>query len=204
MNPKTDFPLIRYFFSRSLICQIFQSAENAYYGEQQWATDYGPNDVINDPNAISTASDQNGGMAYGEQSIAQPHQLSVQSQPDEYYTVSPGENYYSNYEANQSYPDYQNDNIAETNTVSVEPRTSEGAQNAYESFNQSVDPTTIEQPTHNTDASTAMQMERQTKPNRVPNYLQSDTDDSQIGNIDPSNANSATYPDSDFEFSTNS
>lgn len=187
-----------------MICQQFQSAENAYYGEQQWATDYGPNDVINDSNAISTASDQYGNVAYGEQSIPQPHQLGVQSQPDEYYTVSPGENYYSNYDANQSYPDYPNDNIAETNAAIVEPRPSEGAENAYESFNQSVDPTADEQPTHNIDATTAVQMERQTKPNRVPNYLQSDTDDSQIGNIDLNNANSATYPDSDFEFSTNS
>lgn len=197
--------------------------ENVYY-DQQWSN-VNRTDVIDDANTIPLASNEQYGNAYEQQDIvpAQQH-LQAPMQSDEYYTVSPGENYYTDYSVDQPYQSYQVDDgeaMAITATAmavsantggidaSAELVVAADTSSAQEPFNQIGEAVeaeaTIQQQIPGVDA---MQMERkierQTRPNRVPNYLQSDTDDSQIGYIDPNNANSATYPDSDFEFSINS
>lgn len=187
--------------SLSVLCVgLWQALENVGY-EQQWTNEYGSGDVDDNGHNIPLASEQYAN-AYGQQAVTQAQQLQIQSQPDEYYAVTPGENYYVDYSTSQPYTSHSadddgvdgNDGNMMANTTSVV-----ATPNAHEPFNQSVQAATIEQ-----QIPDAVQMERQTRPNRVPNYLQSDTDDSQTGYIDPNNANSATYPDSDFEFSTNS
>lgn len=145
--------------------------------------------------------------------------------------MSPGENYYTDYSVGQPYQSYQVDNgagmaITDAAAAAAMPTTDAAGGDAAAAFAVAGDASSAHDPyTQSSEAGVtaapaaaaihqqipgvdAMQMERkierQTGPNRVPNYLQSDTDDSQIGYIDPNNANSATYPDSDFEFSINS
>lgn len=197
--------------------------DNVYY-DQQWSS-ANHTDVIDDASIIPLASNEQYGNAYEQQDIGPSQQhLQAPIQSDEYYTVSPGENYYTDYSVDQPYQSYQVDNsgamaITTTNTVATDDSAgidgsamlvgAADASNAHESFNQSdevvVTESGVQQQIPGVDA---MQMERkierQTRPNRVPNYLQSDTDDSQIGYIEPNNANMATYPDSDFEFSIHS
>lgn len=197
--------------------------ENVYY-DQQWSN-VNRTDVIDDANTIPLASNEQYGNAYEQQDIvpAQQH-LQAPMQSDEYYTVSPGENYYTDYSVDQPYQSYQVDDgeaMAITATAaavsantggsdaSAELAVAADTSSAQEPFNQIGEAVEAEATIHQQIPGVdAMQMERkierQTRPNRVPNYLQSDTDDSQIGYIDPNNANSATYPDSDFEFSINS
>lgn len=117
--------------------------------------------------------------------------LQTENATDEYYSVQPGENYYGEYEEAAT-------------AAAVEQPT-----------NFTID--TNENP-HNMQPSNAPILEQhQVQPNienssdieqtmnaRIPNYLHSDTDDSQTGyQTFPSN-NMPPNQDSDFDFSTNS
>lgn len=174
--------------------------ENVGY-EQPWTNEYGSSDVITDGNNIPSTNEQYAN-AYGQQAEIESHQLQTQSQPDEYYTVSPGENYYADYNSNQPYPSQTTEESGGDTGgyVSANTIADVSAPNVHEPFNQSAQEVTIEQQ----QIPDEVQIERLPRQNRIPNYLQSDTDDSQIGYIEPSNANATSYPDSDFEFSTNS
>lgn len=97
--------------------------------------------------------------------------LQVQPKQDEYYTVSPGENYYTDYE-----------NVNENRTYGVPSNV--GA---------------VEQQPQQQSNALAQQ-----EPIHIPNYLQSDTDDSQAGYQNQTSNNAPQSQDSDFDFSTNS
>lgn len=118
--------------------------------------------------------------------------LQVQPKQDEYYTVSPGENYYNedygNYDDNQTYSTNTNvGNSSQLSTISTAP----------------TEQTTNNPQTH--QEAVYSEPNAQIASAHIPNYLQSDTDDSQIGyqNI-ATNQQAPQSQDSDFEFSINS
>lgn len=136
-------------------------------------------------------------------------QLQVEStihrQPkyDDYYTMPPGENYYTDYEnveQNQAYTTNVNfDNnlneVAGSSAFSIEQHNSQSSKQQHnlqpsqpaQSNQQSIEYLSNNQPNTNV---------------RIPNYLLSDTDDSQTGYQNhPSNKISQ---ESDFDYSTNS
>lgn len=111
--------------------------------------------------------------------------LQVQPKHDDYYSVQPGENYYSDYGG-----------VDEQQTYSMSPNTVNSR----------------EYSTMNTVAVKQQNLQPQQEPNLIantqpaintstPNYLQSDTDDSTGYQNIPSNK-TAPNQDSDFDFST--
>lgn len=123
--------------------------------------------------------------------------LQVQPKQDEYYTVSPGENYYTDYE-----------NVNENQTYTVPSN----ARNSRTSETSATDQQKLQQQQPQPQQQHHQQQEKQQPPQpplpaaHVPNYLQSDTDDSQIGyqNQPTNNAPQSQDSNSDFDFSTNS
>lgn len=118
--------------------------------------------------------------------------LQVQPKQDEYYTVSPGENYYNedygNYDDNQTYS--TNTNVGNSSQLST------------------ISTAATEQTTNNPQTHQEIEYSEpnaQTRTPQIPNYLQSDTDDSQIGYQNTAtNQQAPQSQDSDFEFSINS
>lgn len=123
-------------------------------------------------------------------------QSTLQAQPkhDEYYSVSPGENYYSDYgdagaiNQNQTYlTNTTFDELATSSSVAVEQHNRQQQQQQQQQKQHQIEYTANNKPAADI---------------RIPNYLQSDTDDSQTGyQNSPSNK---IQQDSDFDFSTNS
>lgn len=112
--------------------------------------------------------------------------LQVQPKHDDYYTVTPGENYYSDYTSG----------VDEHQTYSMNANTVNSR----------------EYPTVNTVAVEQQNLQPQQEPNliannqqpintSIPNYLQSDTDDSQSGYPAISTNKPSQNQDSDFDFS---
>lgn len=138
--------------------------------------------------------------ADGYQQYQTESTLQVHPKHDEYYSVSPGENYYATeydgVDQNQAYSTNVNfDNSHEmptSSSVGIEQNNRESSISLQQQQHQSIEYSTNIEPTA-ADTVTATDI-------RVPNYLQSDTDDSQP---DYQNSNK-TQPDSDFDFSTNS
>lgn len=121
-------------------------------------------------------------------------ETTLQPKQDDYYTVSPGENYYTDYDNSN-----QNQNYALTSNT----------QNAVHAVDVNVmDQQKIMQPSQSQRQQQAPQIQAQPIQQRqIPNYLQSDTDDSQIGYQNQPTNNSAPQSHdstSDFDFSTNS
>lgn len=124
-------------------------------------------------------------------------QLTLQVQPkvDEYYTVSPGENYYNDYETvdqNQTYLTNttfdKSHELPTTSSVAIEQqKQQQQKQQQRRQSQQQIEYTTNIEPVADV---------------RIPNYLQSDTDDSQT--VYQNNPSSKIQQDSDFDFSTNS
>lgn len=121
---------------------------------------------------------------YQMESMQQP----AQPKHDDYYTVSPGENYYTEYSGvddNQDYSACRNyDNSHEPTTaaavVTEQNNLQDEQQTDYLVTNEQI-----------ADA-------------YIPNYLQSDTDDSQTGYRNDTTNKTPQNHDSDFDFSTNS
>lgn len=123
----------------------------------------------------------------GYQQFQTESALQVPPKQDEYYTVSPGENYYTDYD-NETY-------AAPSNTTNVTGVAAQQTQS--HSLNQlQQQPQLQPQPLSN--------IPKQHEPIHVPNYLQSDTDDSQIGYPNQTTNAAPQSQDSDFDFSTNS
>lgn len=123
--------------------------------------------------------------------------LQVQPKVDEYYTVSPGENYYNDYETvdqNQTYSTNttfdKSHELPTSSSVAVEQHNQQKQKQQQQQRRQSQQK--IEYTTNIEPAADV----------RIPNYLQSDTDDSQTGY--QNNPSSKIQQDSDFDFSTNS
>lgn len=126
--------------------------------------------------------------------------LQVPPKQDEYYTVSPGENYYTDYE-----------NVNETPQTYAVPS---NAGNSQPVIVAAVDQQNQRQPPPLLPQQQQQQMQHQPQPLsnlptqqepiHVPNYLQSDTDDSQIGQQNQTENAAPQSQDSDFDFSINS
>lgn len=117
--------------------------------------------------------------------------LQVPPKQDEYYTVSPGENYYTDYD-DQTY-------AASSNTTNVTGVAAQQKEN--QSHNQ---PQQQQQPQPQLQPQPLSNIPNQHEPIHVPNYLQSDTDDSQTGYPNQATNAAPQSQDSDFDFSTNS
>lgn len=110
----------------------------------------------------------------------------TQSQNDAYYSVTPGENYYNDYEGTEQNTNY-----------SMNPN--ESSHNMIPENSTSI----LEQHQVQPGIENATNME-QTMTTHIPNYLQSDTDDSQTGYQMMPDNQMPQNQDSDFDFSTNS
>lgn len=111
----------------------------------------------------------------------------MQPKQDEYYTVSPGENYYTDYE-----------NTNENQTYELPSNTGNS---------QVVDVAVMEQSQLQHQQQPPMQTQPQLQSIQqqpIPNYLQSDSEDSQIAYQNQPTNNAPQSQESDFDFSTNS
>lgn len=123
-------------------------------------------------------------------------QQQAQPKQDDYYTISPGENYYTEYgvDDNQGYSGggYSNPHVPTTVSNTVASVEQHNLQSPYQQQQQP-------------DYSTNLTNIEPVVDTHIPNYLQSDTDDSQR---DVHQNNATNKPpqnnDSDFDFSTNS
>lgn len=155
-----------------MLCILFlQGLQHAFY--EQSPAEYTVDTITNDGNTMISATEQ---LSDGYQQYQYPidSMSQVQPQQDAYYSVTPGENYYTEYtddDQNQQY-------YSEVNTDPEQHLPQQQQQ-------QQIDNTTNV---------------GQANDERIPNYLQSDTDDSQIMDRNQN----AQYQDSDFDFSTNS
>lgn len=153
--------------------------------------------IGNDGNSMSGLPSSDAYQQYQTQST-----LQTQPKLDEYYTVSPGENYYSDYgtvEQDQTYSKNasfdSSRELPTSNLVAVEQHERQQQQQQPSQFQQSQPQQSQQQIEYVTSAESAIDV-------RIPNYLQSDTDDSQTGY--PSNPSNKIQQESDFDFSTNS
>lgn len=123
----------------------------------------------------ANAGDPNNSSTQNYQQYQVDSTLPAQPEYDDYYTVSPGEKYYEETEPTDTQYGYEASHDTSHDTSYAAPTTAPPEQ-------YSVQP----------------------QPNlHVPNYLQSDSDNSQTGyQTNPSNK--APSQDSDFDFSTNS
>lgn len=128
-------------------------------------------------------------MNDGYQQFQTEQTLQVQPKQDEYYTVSPGENYYTDYE-----------NINENQTYAVPSNVGNVAQQKQ---NQSQKQPQQQQQQQQYQPQSNLP-NQPNEPIHVPNYLQSDTDDSQTGYPNQTTIAAPQSQDSDFDFSTNS
>ncbi|XP_055324627.1 putative uncharacterized protein DDB_G0271606 isoform X2 [Sitodiplosis mosellana] len=165
---------------------------------------YYANDMIgNDGSSMSRLPSSDGYQQYETQSA-----LQAQLKHDDYYTVSPGENYYSDYgtvDQNQTYSTNATfDNSHELPTSSLVAVDQHGRQQQQP---QQQPQQQQQQPQQRQSQQSQQKIEYTTNAEpasdiRIPNYLQSDTDDSQTGYAN--NPSNKIQQDSDFDFSTNS
>lgn len=142
---------------------------------------YGNDAVVG--NSTVNAADNVGYQQYQSETALQPP-----PKQDEYYTVSPGENYYNDYvDENQTYS--TNTNIGNSSEVSTFSTAAVEQQQQIHQTQPEIDYTVNHEQTINTPA---------------PNYLQSDTDDSQTGYPNVAINQAPQSQESDFDFSTNS
>lgn len=155
--------------------------------------------IGNDGNSMSGLPSSDAYQQYQTQST-----LQTQPKLDEYYTVSPGENYYSDYgtvDPNQTYSKNasfdSSHELPTSNLVTVEQhgRQQQQQQQQPSQYQQNQPQQSQQQIEYRTNAEPATDA-------RIPNYLQSDTDDSQTGY--PTNPSNKIQQESDFDFSTNS
>lgn len=154
--------------------------------------------IENDDNTMSGLPSSDAYQQYQTQST-----LLTQPKLDEYYTVSPGENYYSDYgtvDQNQTYStnaDFDSSRELPTSNLVAAERHGrhQQQQEPPTQFKQTQPQQLQQQIEYITSADPAADL-------RIPNYLQSDTDDSQTGY--PNNPSSKLQQESDFDFSTNS
>lgn len=127
---------------------------------------------------------------YQMESMQQP----VQPKHDDYYTVSPGENYYT---------EYSGGGVDDSQTgYSV----GGNYDNSHEPINAAAvmaEPNNL-QYEQQTDYLAKSEPITDTINTHIPNYLQSDTDDSQTGYRNDVTNKTPQNQDSDFDFSTNS
>lgn len=122
--------------------------------------------------------------------------LQVQPKQDEYYTVSPGENYYTDYENVNDNRTY----AAPSNATNLQAVDVPVVEQHHQQQKRQPPP----QPQQQQQPQPQSNQQTQPEPIYVPNYLQSDTDDSQIGYQNQPANNPPQSQDSDFDFSTNS
>lgn len=126
--------------------------------------------------------------------------LQVPPKQDEYYTVSPGENYYTDYEnvnENQTY-------AVPSNARNASAVAAQQKQNHSQKQQQQVPQPHPQPQPQQIQPQSISNLPKQHEPIHVPNYLQSDTDDSQIGYPNQAANAAPQSQDSDFDFSTNS
>lgn len=138
--------------------------------------------------------------SYQMESMQQP----VQTKHDDYYTVSPGENYYT---------EYGGDGSSGGGVVIDDNQTVYSAGGNYDNSHEPITPAAVMTEAHNlqyqqqADYQQYPQQAAKTEPivsAHIPNYLQSDTDDSQTGYRNDATNKTPQNHDSDFDFSTNS
>lgn len=143
---------------------FLQGVQTAFY--EQSPGEYTADTITNDGNTMISATEQ---LSDGYQQYPIDSMSQVQPQQDPYYSVTPGENYYTEYtddDQNQQY--FLDVNAAQE-----------------------------QHPQHQINNTTNVD---QANDEQIPNYLQSDTNNSQITDRNQN----VPYQDSDFDFSTNS
>lgn len=153
---------------------------------------YYGNDAVGNSNGAMNVPDD------GYQQYQTESTLQAPPKQDEYYSVSPGENYYSEHQFDQQSSDYGN--VDENQTYSMNTNIGNSSEVSTFSTGPAEQQSNIQaQPEIDYAANT----EQVINPH-VPNYLQSDTDDSQTGYQTIATNKAPQSQDSDFDFSTNS
>lgn len=197
-----------------LISKSLQDPNQSYYQEQQpYSQDANPTGYIQDSQQQQQYADGYQYTNYPEQSSAvEPQDAYYQQTDSNYYTTEPGANYYGtentamdpNYQPTTDYSaaDYDQSQLTSDSrqyTDGLEVARHDDDNNSSMANYQSTSYGAMQQPSARLD--------------KIPNYLQSDTEDSQSGaagsaGVAAGMANVQSHvqaeQDSDFDFSTNS
>lgn len=191
----------------------FQDPNQSYYqDQQQYVQDADTTGYIQDPQQLQQQqyTDSYQYTNYPNQSsVVEPQDAYYQQTDSNYYQTEPGANYYSDENAAAIDPNYQPTSDYSAAEYDQSQLTSDSRQYTDGSEVARLDDDNNSSIANYQSTSYATMQQPSARPDKIPNYLQSDTEDSQSGSVagtTMANVKSHVQPanDSDFDFSTNS